>query len=174
MIFIRNIVVNCMFLYSACLLRNVMLLQMMYWNDIVNVAMNIAIVAYMVLKRIFTFTFKHLADAFIQSDLHSCYTYFSQYMCSLGIEPTTFALLAQCSTTEPQEHYKYINIFPVPWTTLEMDYSFNWGMNELNLCVSVKLSPGTRASEWSSPISCSSSASLSVMTSSHTTSTCAP
>ncbi len=26
-------------------------------------------------------------------------------MCSLGIEPTTFALLTQCSTTEPQEHY---------------------------------------------------------------------
>ncbi len=26
-------------------------------------------------------------------------------MCSLGIEPTTFALLMQCSTTEPQEHY---------------------------------------------------------------------
>ncbi len=25
-------------------------------------------------------------------------------MCSLGIEPTTFALLMQCSTTEPQEH----------------------------------------------------------------------
>ncbi len=24
-------------------------------------------------------------------------------MCSLGIEPTTFALLTQCSTTEPQE-----------------------------------------------------------------------
>ncbi len=47
----------------------------------------------------------HLADAFIQSDLHlhSGYTFF-QYMCSLGIEPTTFALLTQCSTTEPQEH----------------------------------------------------------------------
>ncbi len=25
-------------------------------------------------------------------------------MCSLGNEPTTFALLTQCSTTEPQEH----------------------------------------------------------------------
>ncbi len=29
---------------------------------------------------------------------------FYQYVCSLGIEPTTFALLTQCSTTEPQEH----------------------------------------------------------------------
>ncbi len=39
----------------------------------------------------------HLADAFIQSDLlrilrsDSCYTYFCQYACSLGIEPATFA-----------------------------------------------------------------------------------
>ncbi len=40
----------------------------------------------------------HLADAFIQSDLvHSGYTFFCQYMCSLRIEPTTFALLTQCS-----------------------------------------------------------------------------
>ncbi len=29
---------------------------------------------------------------------------FYQYVCSLGIEPTTFALLTLCSTTEPQEH----------------------------------------------------------------------
>ncbi len=29
---------------------------------------------------------------------------YCQYMCSLGIEPTTFALLTQCSTTEPREH----------------------------------------------------------------------
>ncbi len=36
----------------------------------------------------------HLADAFIQSDLvHSGYICFCQYMCSLGIEPTTFVLL---------------------------------------------------------------------------------
>ncbi len=55
----------------------------------------------------FTFTFMHLADAFIQSDLQCIihgYTFFYQYVCSLGIEPTTFALLTQCSTTEPQEH----------------------------------------------------------------------
>ncbi len=36
--------------------------------------------------------------------VHSGYTLFCQYACSLGIEPTTFALLTQCSTTEPQEH----------------------------------------------------------------------
>ncbi len=29
---------------------------------------------------------------------------YCKYVCSLGIEPTTFALLTQCSTTEPQEH----------------------------------------------------------------------
>ncbi len=34
--------------------------------------------------------------------VHSGYTCFVS-MCSLGIEPTTFALLTQCSTTEPQE-----------------------------------------------------------------------
>ncbi len=34
----------------------------------------------------------------------SGYTFF-QYVCSLGIDPTTFALLMQCSTTEPQEQW---------------------------------------------------------------------
>ncbi len=37
--------------------------------------------------------------------MHSGYTFFCQYMCSLGIEPTTFALQTQCSTTEPQDYY---------------------------------------------------------------------
>ncbi len=46
----------------------------------------------------------HLADAFIQSDLKIIH-FFCQYVCSLGIEPTTFALLTQCSTTEPQDHF---------------------------------------------------------------------
>ncbi len=47
----------------------------------------------------FTFTFMHLADAFIQSDLQRIQAIhlYCQYMCSLGIEPTTFALLTQCS-----------------------------------------------------------------------------
>ncbi len=41
----------------------------------------------------------HLADAFIQSDLQCIQVihFYCQYMCSLGIEPTTFALLTQCS-----------------------------------------------------------------------------
>ncbi len=44
------------------------------------------------------FTFMHLADAFIQSDL--------QYIQSVPWElnPRPFALLTQCFTTEPQEH----------------------------------------------------------------------
>ncbi len=52
------------------------------------------------------FTFIHAADAFIQSDLQ-CIKAIHLYglnVCSLGIEPTTFALLMQCFMTEPQEH----------------------------------------------------------------------
>ncbi len=47
----------------------------------------------------FTFTFMHLADAFIQSDLQCIQAIhlYCQYVCSLGIEPTTIALLTQCS-----------------------------------------------------------------------------
>ncbi len=48
-----------------------------------------------------TFTFMHLADAFIQSDLHciqvTVFT-FDQLLLSLGIEPMILALLAPCST----------------------------------------------------------------------------
>ncbi len=41
--------------------------------------------------------------------VHSGYTFLSVCV-FLGIEPTTFALLRQCSTTEPQEHLK-VKIF---------------------------------------------------------------
>ncbi len=53
------------------------------------------------------FTFMHLADAFIQSDLqlHSGYTFFSICV-PWESNPQPFALLMQCSTTEPQEHSK--------------------------------------------------------------------
>ncbi len=48
----------------------------------------------------------HLADAFIQSDLQCIQNIHLLSACVfLGIEPTTFALLTQCSTTEPQEYY---------------------------------------------------------------------
>ncbi len=49
----------------------------------------------------------HLADTFIQSNLFRKYICIVS-VCSLGIEPTTFALLTQCSTTEPQEHLKLV------------------------------------------------------------------
>ncbi len=54
----------------------------------------------------------HLADAFIQSDLQciQVINFFCQYVCSLAIEPTTFALLTQCSTTETQEHTYWLNV----------------------------------------------------------------
>ncbi len=49
----------------------------------------------------FTFTFMHLADAFIQSDLHciqvTVFTFY-QLLLSLGIKPMILALLAPCST----------------------------------------------------------------------------
>ncbi len=50
----------------------------------------------------FTFTFMHLADAFIQSDLHCIQvtvSTFYQLLLSLGIEPMILALLAPCSTS---------------------------------------------------------------------------
>ncbi len=44
----------------------------------------------------------HLADDFIQSDLGQLYIY-CQYVCSWELNPLPFALLTQCSTTEPQD-----------------------------------------------------------------------
>ncbi len=51
---------------------------------------------------IYAFTFMHLADAFIQSDLHCIQvtvSTFDQLLLSLGIEPMILALLAPCSTS---------------------------------------------------------------------------
>ncbi len=51
----------------------------------------------------YTFTFsRHFYPK--RRIVHSGYNFFCQYVCSLGIEPTTFVLLTQCSSTEPQEH----------------------------------------------------------------------
>ncbi len=47
----------------------------------------------------------HLADTFIQSDLvHSGYIFFVSMCVPWELNPQPFALLAQCFTTEPQEH----------------------------------------------------------------------
>ncbi len=56
-----------------------------------------------------TITLTHLADAFIQSDLQNIQAlhFFCQYV-GIGnsniweLNPQPFALLTQCSTTEPQ------------------------------------------------------------------------
>ncbi len=56
-------------------------------------------------KSVFCFYIYAFSKRFYSKRLtvHLGYTFFCQDMCSLGIEPTTFALLTQCSTTEPQE-----------------------------------------------------------------------
>ncbi len=63
----------------------------------------------------FTFTYMHLADAFIQSDLQCIQAIhlYCQYVCSLGIDPTTLALLTQCSNhwaTGTQDLTAYKNL----------------------------------------------------------------
>ncbi len=51
------------------------------------------------------FTFMHLADAFIQSDLQCIQATLFISMCvPWELNPRPFVLLTQCSTTEPQEH----------------------------------------------------------------------
>ncbi len=54
----------------------------------------------------YTFTFMHLADAFIQSDLqlHSGYTFLISMCVPWESNPQPFALLMQCSTTEPHRN----------------------------------------------------------------------
>ncbi len=54
----------------------------------------------------YTFTFMHLADAFIQSDLQ----YIQVMHVPWELNPQPFVLLTQCSTTEPQEHSQQVNI----------------------------------------------------------------
>ncbi len=54
----------------------------------------------------YTFTFMHLADAFIQSDLQCIQVMHVPW----ELNPQPFALLTQCSTTEPQEHSQQVNI----------------------------------------------------------------
>ncbi len=51
------------------------------------------------------FIFMHLADAFIQSDLqlHSGCTFLISICVPWESNPQPFALVTQCSTTEPQE-----------------------------------------------------------------------
>ncbi len=56
----------------------------------------------------FLFTFIHLADAFIQSDLQRIQAIHGFSMCvPWEVNPQPFALLMQCFTTEPQAHRSY-------------------------------------------------------------------
>ncbi len=61
----------------------------------------------------FTFTFMHLADAFIQSDLQciQAIQFFSSMCVPWELNPWPFALLTQCSTTEPQDYLWIIVMF---------------------------------------------------------------
>ncbi len=58
-------------------------------------------------SKYFTFTLMHLADAFIQRDLHCIQViHFIVSMCvPWESNPQPFALLTQYSTTEPQEQF---------------------------------------------------------------------
>ncbi len=59
----------------------------------------------------------HLADTFIQSNLvYSGYTFYFVSTCvPWELNPQPFALLTQCSTTEPQEiSYGHLNQFIQP------------------------------------------------------------
>ncbi len=73
------------------------------------------------------YIYLHLSDAFIQSNLqlHSGYTFFFQYMCSLGIEPTTLcaadAMLYHWAT---QEHIYNIYIL-INITVFNIDNRYN-------------------------------------------------
>ncbi len=71
------------------------------------------------------FTFMHLADAFIQSDLHCIQVTVYQLLLSLGLKPMILALLAPCSTIWAtgklcSSHYFYATLskaFEVPWVS---------------------------------------------------------
>ncbi len=68
---------------------------------------------------IYTFTFMHLADAFIQSDLqlHSGYT-FLLVRVPWESNPQPFAQLTQCSTTEPHGNIIYRGFDNIEWNIL--------------------------------------------------------
>ncbi len=74
--------------------------KMMILPGVLQVILAILIKAYLIKYPIWKlFGCVPITDLFINHKL-----YFGQYMRSLGIKPTTFALLTQCSTTEPQKH----------------------------------------------------------------------
>ncbi len=69
-------------------------------------------ILFYIIKISIIFTFMHLADAFIQShlQLHSGYTFLISICVPWESNPQPFALLMQCSTTEPHRN-KFIIAF---------------------------------------------------------------
>ncbi len=61
------------------------------------------------IKCIYYFNIIYIYQTLLSKATYSAFRLYiyCQYVCSLGIEPTTFALLTQCSTTEPQEHISW-------------------------------------------------------------------
>ncbi len=55
---------------------------------------------------------------------------FYQYVCFLGIEPTTFTLLTQYSTTEPQEHLPLVHWYLTVFTQKLLVNVINYKENE--------------------------------------------
>ncbi len=75
-----------------------MLVSTLYQNSLVAIVVDKAHVAYI----LHFYIFMHLADAFIQSDLHCIQvtvSTFDQLLLSLGFEPMILALLTPCSTS---------------------------------------------------------------------------
>ncbi len=97
-------VMHLLCIYLLCIYLLFMYLLCIYVLCIYLFSIYLFIIYYVFIYNVFIYllfiTFTHLADAFIQSDLQCIqviHIFFCQYMCSLGIEPTTFALLTQCS-----------------------------------------------------------------------------
>ncbi len=88
---------KCIFFYSSDLSSNDILnvngkqVEMANYISFKLLASHLAVYIMNSLLEDFTFTFMHLADAFIQSDLQCIQVihFFVCYVCSLGIEPTT-------------------------------------------------------------------------------------
>ncbi len=90
----------------------------------------------------------HLADAFIQSDLQCIqaihFIYFFISMCvPWESNPQPFALLTQCSTTEPQEHPAIIRL----WCFPEYQYQHNCNVT-LILYISISINKKLKLSDF--------------------------
>ncbi len=89
-----------LFLCNAIIFHNITALKFFFYQIKCSLAEQ---------KRLLpTNTFMHLADAFIQSD--SVYAFLVSMCVPWELNPQPFALLTQCSITEPQEHIKYLKI----------------------------------------------------------------